>query len=394
MLASSSGTRPVLAVLLSSVFLVACAPENDNTTTNSTASSKVTGGTTALIIDASSYDDYVYYNLTTKEKLTLTSEEAAASTQWHIGFRRADVILNGGGSGAGSVKGALAVDQSDFYTNDKPNANVFLNASSANELEHLTAKVDTSGLTYVEDKFAAAIKGSAAMTGTTMDLGWYNYNVSNHQLSVNSDHFWLLKSASGDSYARFKATALEVNANHLEVSLSFDVQAKGASNFVSNQATFNASVPSSGGRECFDFDTNSKVDCETSEAWDLQLQVKGRAYTLLTNSGPSGKGKGAAFGPLAVSDMATYPSGTLTSTGTNIGSHYKADATAGIFKDSSWYAYGVSGGHKLWPNYRVYVIDIDGKNSRSEQYKLQITNYYSDTGASGYPNIRFVSVAQ
>ncbi|MFT2112444.1 HmuY family protein [Marinomonas sp. 2405UD68-3] len=340
------------------------------------------------IIDASDYVNYAYFNLDTNQVVELTEEEAKTDTNWHVGFRRSSIILNGGTSGAGQVSAALVTPQDDFYIEGDANNSVFLNATPEAELNHLTSDVDVSALTYQADTFSYAVVGTGTTTGTLMDLGWYNYDVATHSISANTDNMWLLKSASGDSYARFSTQTLNYTET-LDVTFRFDVQAQGSNQFVDNNASFSASIPKTGGQACFDFDTNTNVDCRVNEDWDLQLQLEGRDFLLKTNSGPSGGGSGGAFGPFLISEKDTYVSGAMTSTGADISRHYESDSNAGIFLDQSWYAYNLEGNHKLWPNYRTYVINTNDADTESTQYKLQITNYYSDTGESGHPNIRF-----
>ncbi|MBU6950116.1 HmuY family protein [Hahella sp. HN01] len=395
------------AIAAALILLSACSggggsgdPDNNanNTPTNggdsSTTPDNGSGAAyTSLIVDASSRDAYTYVNLATGQTLSLTAAEAASSTDWHIGFRRTGVVLNGGASGPGQVRGALAVAQQDFYTDSgDPNANVFLNATPDSEEEHLLAAVNTTGLTFTSDSVLSAITASGDRTGNVMDLGWYNYDISTHTVSLNDANGWLLRSNSGASYARFHATSLTYNPSaNIDVTFSFDVQPSDAAGFTGN-ATFAASVPFSGGSQCFDFDADATVDCANA-AWDLKLEIKGFNWTLWTNSGPSGSGAGGAFGPLPVADLNNYVSGTQSDTGADISMHYVADATAGIFEGSPWYAYNLQGQHKIWSNYRVYVIETQSGGDDATKYKLQITNYYSDAGASGHPNIRFMPVA-
>ncbi|WP_020410158.1 HmuY family protein [Hahella ganghwensis] len=355
---------------------------------------------TSAVIDASSNENYTYYNLETGQTVALTDAQAATSDAWHIAFRRLSVKLNGGSSGSGNVRGALAATQDDFYNDGEPNANVFLNATTDSEEEHLLADVDTGTLTFQADSQSSAIATSGTVSGTTMDMGWYNYNRVTHGISVNTDNAWLLRSNSGDSYARFHASDLTYTpGGNLDVTFDFDVQSDGDTTF-NGTATFNASVPVSGGSACFDFDTDTEVDCATQTSWDLKLEIDGRDWNLWTNSGVSGNGNGGALGDPytyaelfddAQYDNATSPTGQG---GHDIRGYYSIDSSAGVFEENSWYAYNLSGQHKIWPNFRVYVIDTDATNEASSKYKLQITNYHSEGGASGHPNIRFVAIEE
>ena len=341
-------------------------------------------------IDASDASRYRYFNLNTGSTLDLTDAEAATSTEWHVGFSRYNVILNSGDSGIGNVTGALAATQEEFYlAGGDPDSNVFLNATADSEQEHLLATYDLSALSFVSDTKASAIQGSEAMTGTTLDMGWYNYNIVTHTLAVNDQNWWLLRSSAGDSYALFRATSLTNDpVNGVDVTFEFDVQPSGVSQFTGT-ATFNASIPSGGGEACFDFDNDITLDCR-SDDWDLKLEIDGRDWLLWTHSGVTAPGNGGAFGPLETADADLYTSATVSPEGRDIRFLYDIDRSAGVFTDNSWYAYNLQGARKLWPNYRVYLIDTDSSNDGAPVYALQITSYYSDGGASGFPTIRYV----
>ncbi|PIE43447.1 MAG: hypothetical protein CSA50_04865 [Gammaproteobacteria bacterium] len=342
------------------------------------------------MLDATSYTDYTYFNLDTGKTVDLSPEAAKSDLTWHIGFRRNEVILNGGASGAGNVSAALVADQNDFYDSEgEALANVFLNATKESELEHLLADADTTGLQYQQDKIVAAIRGTGTMAGDLMDLGWYYYNPATHALSANPDNWWLLRSAAGNSYARFHCESLVFSPQEgLTASFAFDIQSADTSQFATS-GLFTASIPAGGGSSCFDFDSGNSVDCSDA-TWDLKLEIEGRDWHLWINGGNSGNGKGGAFGPFTTAEANAYTSGNLSAEGVSIDSHYTQDTSAGLFLDAPWYGYNFQGRHQLWPNYRVYIIDTDTTDPNANQYKLQITNYYSDAGASGHPNIRYI----
>jgi hypothetical protein len=281
--------------------------------------------------------------------------------------------------------------QDEFYDAEgAPNKNIFLNADPLIEEESLLATYDLSLLTFEADQAAAAIGNS-----------WYNYDVETHTLSAVDDLSWFIRSGDGDSYAKFYTYSIVANPDRsLDVSFEFDVQAatpkdpetgESELGIFTTNATFNATI-SAGLEVCFDFDTNTNVAC-TGTTWDLKLKSEGRSYNLLTNGGISGEGNGATYGPIAKIDADTYTSATMASDGSgrDISNYYKADANAGVFTTNTWSEYSLNGNHKLWPNYRTYVIDTDANDPSSAVYNLQIIGYYDASDESGNPNIRFVA---
>lgn len=336
-------------------------------------------------IDATS--GTTYFNLETGKVATLTDEAAATSTDWHLGFKRNNIIVNGGFGRAGSVQAAVAVAQDDFYNDDGTvNASVFLNASAEQELDHLTAEVNVAALAqsraYKQDVKTSAVKKPGTNTDGVYDFGWFNYDSSIHKASANPDNYYLLKSAGGNSYAKFNVTELDTSEG-LKLKVEFDVQPVDTASF-NDTATFNALVTGSG-TQCFDFDTDAVVECSTSD-WDIQLEVAGRTWNLWTNSGVSGAGKGGAYGPMSKESANDYQG---IASDTRILRYIAADKSAGLFDDNKWYAYNLADQHKLYPNYRVYIIDADKNDAASKQYVMQVIGYYNEQGTSGNPTIRF-----
>ncbi len=343
-----------------------------------------TSGVTSKTVDASDSSRYVYLNLDTGQMIDMTAAEAAASTAWHLAFSRTNIQLNGGASGPGNVVGAVGADQADFYdASGNPNASVFLNATANSELEHLLA----------------AMSEPSSWTGDALTSlfgsDWYVYDFTNGNITENAGNGFLLRSAEGDSYARVRTTDFDFptrtgdGIKNFEFSLN--VQAAGTVQFAGPTLTFTGSIPATGGLACFDFDTDTTVNCETSDVWDLQIGFQGRDIILRSNSGPSGDGNGGVFGPFEWSDLSTYTSATSDPDSNNISARYTADASSGIFTTSSWYAYDLQGAHQLWPNYRVYLIDTDSTDAQAPVYALQVTSYYGASGGSGQPTIRWTT---
>lgn len=334
-----------------------------------------------LNIDASDYDNFVYYNLETLEKIDVVNPET--SSDWHIGFRRSSIVLNGGDAGSGNVAGALAAENTDFYDGGgSPILSAFINATGDNQTAHFDAATAGSELTeYMEDENTLAIDGNSVAAYGPVDH-WYEYNTTTHQISVNDSSFWVIRSSDGDSYAKFHVTDIAMNVSGFtmdDISFEFNYQSNVDSDFaVSGTAVANLDV--SGGAVCYDIDAPGTASC-TGAAWDLRFDPSLEIYL---NSGIEGGGSGAAFGPVAASDISNPP---VNNDGRNV-PHWEFDGTSGIFTEESWYAYNLEDNHKLWSNFNVYAIDTDTTNPESVKVKAQIHSYYSDTGASGHLSVR------
>ncbi|MDF1628682.1 MAG: HmuY family protein [Alcanivoracaceae bacterium] len=337
-------------------------------------------------LDASDNTDYVYLNLDTNTELSLTAEQAASSTDWHVAFRRFSVQLNGGASGPGAVVGAIADAQTDFYdAGGDPLISVFTNATPESELGAFEATLAAPG-SWTTDSVVTQLRGTSSTDG-----GWYFYNPMNGVMSANTENGWLIRSGEGNSYARMRAQELTFatrSGNGVEsFEFAFDVQVPGTDQ-LTGSATFSGSIPPAGGEVCFDFDADANVAC-SGPLWDLKIAFFGRDFYLRSNGGVSGAGAGAVFGPFEWDEISSWTSATIEPSGSSVVARYQEDVTSGIFDESSWYAYNLTGAHRLWPNYAVYLIDTNQADDAAPRYALQITGYYDATGASGYPRLRW-----
>lgn len=324
---------------------------------------------------------YTYFNLDTGEVVALTDADAETSTDWHIAFKRTKVKLNGGASGPGGVRGAVADSQDDFYQADgSPNDSVFLDATAESESAAFDSVTSSAGLTFEEEDETPAIKGDGSSGG------WWLYNPQTHAITANSDGWWLIRSAKGDSYARMRVTNIVQTSK--EVTLEMFVQGKDENLFSETPITWTAAIGAAGGSKCYDFDDAGQVDCSGlgQGSWDIMVDISGRDWNIWTNGTVKGFGKGKAFGKIEDADIGNYVSATTSSSGEDISALYKA-AGSGLFGNNTWYAYGLLDDNKLWPNYRVYAIDTG-----TARHKLQISNYYNAGGASGHITLRHAPI--
>ncbi len=318
---------------------------------------------------------FTYFSLKTGKVIDISDEDSKSSTDWDIAFKRTNIKLNGGVSGPGDVQGAVADSQDEYYDDSgDANTSVFLNATAANELASIQAVSAVSDLDFESDRNIAAIVGGYG------DQSMWSYDPLTHKVSAVPERWFVVRSAGGDSYAKLHATNLVRTATR-DITLELFVQGVGESAFSATALTPTFSLPLAGGAVCYDFDTNTNLDC-SDHNWDIKVEYADRMYNVWTNGGVSGAGEGAALGP--VSDIDSYVSGTLLSSGRDYSAMYRKDSVGGVFVDNSWYEYGLQGAHKLWPNYRVYAI----KDSDHE-YALQILSFYDEAGTSGMISFRY-----
>jgi len=308
----------------------------------------------------------------------ITGEAVGKDDTWHVAFNRNAAMLNSGASGTGNVGGALGDAQAGFYkASGEPDLNVFLNTSPDAELSHL------------KETFPAPAKWSADALVSAFGKSWYDYDLQNHAVTQADNIGYLVRSAEGDSYARMRIKSLHFGASAQTFELEFKVQPNTSQQFAPQIITFGQPAGYTSGSVCFDFDADATVDCATSELWDVMIGFAGREVFLRTNSGPSGPGQGGAVGPFDWNELKNYTSATTDTSGQSLKPAYVPDTTGGTFTDNLWYEYNLQGAHKLWPNYRVYLINTDTKTESAPVYALQIISYYGEDGSSGQPVVRW-----
>ena len=167
-------------------------------------------------VDASA--GWVYYDLKNK---AVTTE----SGPWHIAFNRYNVKLNGGTSGNGTVAGFLSKTPDGFYAADgktpvaaKFNATTNLADTLADLQGALTGPASANA--WVKDSIGSQL--SPNYTGSypgALNYGWYSYyptdaagasaGLSQHMLKANAEAATLVKSGTGNSYARVRVKEIK-----------------------------------------------------------------------------------------------------------------------------------------------------------------------------------------
>ncbi len=323
-------------------------------------------------VDASSYNDWVYFDLDNNDEVT-------ASDDWDIKIRRYNITPNE------ALTTAIIVDQSEFYdSNGDAIISMFLNADA---VELLTTEVDQSTITF-EAPSKELIMNAEGIT-------FYDYDYTTHLLHANDDAVWVIRSNTGNAYAKLRPTLLYDDTAEAYEQASFELFIQGTSDagFSNTPVTWTVAIPGGVGSGCYDIETATTVDC-SSDDWDIHfnLNISARTLEMTLNGGASGDGSAAAVytGAFDVADTALLTAGIQDSANDDFdltSYHYAQDNLESSFSEYPWYAYNVNGAHGIWPNYRVYGVEAD-----TGTYLVQFTNYYSDAAESGHISFRFLAL--
>lgn len=312
----------------------------------------------------------VYYDLDTNTKLTLTEAEAAANSDWDIAFRRTKVYLNS--KAATPVKAFATGNNADFFDAGKqPIKEKFINATAEGELADFTAVTATAipaAASFTTDKEESVIGGK-----------FYNYNMTTHVVTAAADKSFIV--FSDGNYTKIRAKALTTagrTMSSITLGISFQDIARGDTTFLAEvDRTFDAVACT--GNIYIDLDTQTKVN--ETDPWDIYFPC----VTV-------GADTGASFELNIAADAGAIPDGTPSYTGIDKTTHnflgFQPNISTVLFFDAfPWYQYNLEGTHLLYSQYQVYLV-----KTATATYKLQITSYYNETGASGNYSFRFQSL--
>jgi hypothetical protein len=202
--------------------------------------------------------------------------------------------------------------------------------------------------------------------------GWYNYNPVTHVVSAAPERVWYFRTASGSGYAKLHIVQIaNPSQTHAgEVTVEFAVQPSGGGNYgVAQSVVLNLAT----GAKHLDLETAAIVPASSS-GWDLSID----GYAVRVNGGVSGSGSAGALLTSESFASIAAPSGDITNL-------YVTDAFGGVFTQSPWYRYNLTGqDHQIWPTFDVFLI-----RKGETVYKVQIIGYYSTAGDSRWITFRY-----
>jgi hypothetical protein len=318
-----------------------------------------------LTVNAASGWTYVKLGTTAS---VVTVSDPTSSAGWDLAFNATSVMLNGGAAGPGGVEGyclcqnASATDAQVKAMKAETQLSAFEGAG--------TTQLPTDSKAWATDALTPAI------------TDWWTYNPATHAVGPTPNRSWVLRTASGTSFAKLRIAAVGVAGRGFGViTLEYAVQPSKTAK-MGEVRTLDADVSS--GAPVYVSLTKGAVS--TSADWDLMLQQTtvggGPSVTIRLNSGISGSGKAGAV-------LSDRPFEQFTDASEVPDAVFKSDAFGGVFDAHPWYRYNITGtDHQIWPTFDVYFV-----RRGAEVYKLQLTGYYDRTGKDRNVTFRYAKIA-
>lgn len=315
-------------------------------------------------IDASSSTDFTYFSLADGEVVAVA--DPSASTDWDLALRRFEVRLNGGVSGPGDVAGV----------NLENNVNATPEQILAFTPENTQAEFDAVG--------EAAIPVSTGFVADGLEenpLGWLSFGPTGPV--ANPSAVWQVRTASGD-YAVFRATGLTMGGSDPQsaqlASVTLEWRAQPAGGTLGSVQT--ATLDLTSGNSAIDFAGGALV-APVGCGWDLTADAA--SFSLLVND-TCGTGTFPIDAVSSLDDVddasdASEYAGFLAGRAGAVPFSSSLDDPAGPF------LYNLAGDNRLTPTYNIYLVQVG-----EAVYKIQLIGYYSATGSSGHPTIRYARI--
>ena len=353
----------VAGLCASTALLAACESENNSPPANTAGE---------LTIDASSNSAYAYFSFASDTVVPIA--DASTSTAWDMAFRRFEVRLNGGLGGPKGVSGYNLANNAQKSTDE------ILTYTPENQ----RAAFDAIG--------ASDIPADNAFTSEQLieDLtGWFGQTPTG--LVANPSRVWKLRLAGDRGYALIRVERIDNESNNPSptdgmagIKVGFRLEPAGGA-IGAKDSVVVAMAP--GSSAVINLSTKAVAagvqpqDC----SWDLRVT---RAYELKVNTS-------------STCDTGTFP---LTATE----DQFNAITTASdapqyapfisqvsgpipaTFEDPRGpFLYGIDpqNPQRLYPTFNIYLVKVG-----TSVYKVQLTGYYSATGASGFPTIRYAKI--
>ncbi|MBM4116585.1 hypothetical protein FJ251_02440 [bacterium] len=336
------------------------APTGDDNETATVATTDNGDGTFTTVVDAGylTATEWIYVDL--EAGTQVTPADPAASTEWDLAFKFANIILNGGANGSGAA--ALhAYDDGAFAT-----------LATAPETVYLT---DTG----------TGDAGQAFNAGT----GWYDYDPISHAFAIRPDRYYAIRRADG-SYIKLKMIDFVDGAGtpgfptFVWAPIAGDFAVATALAGAARETVIVAAPLGSSDWVYFSLATGlaaSPADPANADDYDLALNFA----NIRLNGGTNGTGGVGlvAFDDTGYAALATAPAaGYISDTGTG-------DSGLAFNTGSGWYTYDFMT-HTMNVNAdRYYAIaGADGRH-----YKLRVNAFHYESGVAAHLKLEWEPIA-
>lgn len=338
-------------LILPTLALAAC--ESDSSGPSNAAATGV------IQVNASSSTAYAYLRFEGDSAVVVANPGA---TEWDLALRRYTVRLNGG---VGGTKGVLGFNLANNATTDTA---TLLGFTPANTLAAFEA-IGASDIP-ADNQFTSEALGPDFAS-------WFRFDPTTNGLIANPQAAWKLERPNGAGYALFRVARIVATQSTLD-SVTFEWRLADQSGALG--AAQSQTIGTTGGLAGVNVGSGAAVDASAGCGWDLMADV---TFVVTINAGCGG----GTF-PLDVTE--TFAGATAADDAPAYGpflAQLSGPVPSSFSDPEAPFLYDLAGDQRLSPTFNTYLIKVG-----VAVYKVQLTDYYSDTGQSGYPTVRYARI--
>lgn len=339
-------------------LLAACEGETDPTGPGGTIKEPAINEiVTTAPLNASSTDTLVYFSFT-------SGALVPKSGDWDLALRRYEVRLNSPALAGATSRGVTGVGIANNAGATDAQVLAFTPANTLAAFDAIRGANLPADSLFVSDRLQQDDRAHLNLSGVP---------------TANAANYWKARLANG-SFAVFRVSRIRFTPQFAVDTLYIESRLQGATGLgpVQTLALAPANQP-----RAVSLSANAVVPTPSGCAWDLQFNPAPNSLALTVNTG---------------CNVGTYPGGQ---------SPTFANATAG--NDAAQYApylsqlvgpipnnvldkngpfrYNLAGNDRLHPTFNVFFA-----RSGTKTWKFQVVDYYSNTGAPGFPTLRYARV--
>ncbi len=308
-------------------------------------------------LNASSTDTLVYFSFA-------TGGLVAKSADWDLAFRRYELRLNSPAIGGATSKNVLGY--------------AFDNNKGATDAEVL-ALSPTSTLSAFDALRDASIPSDDKFQTDRLTENKQGYLNLSGIPSANAANYWKVRLAGG-GYATLHATSIVFTPQFAVQSLTLETRVQNGSVLGAPQSVL---LTPNGQPVAINIAANAAVASAIGCNWDVRFDPSPSQLALTLNTACSvGTYPGPASPTFATATSATDAPQYAAYLATLVG-----PIPNSVVDKSAPFRYNLTGTDRLHPAFNVYLV-----KSGVKIYKLQVTDYYSNTGVAGFPTIRYARI--
>jgi hypothetical protein len=315
-------------------------------------------------LNASSTDTLVYFSFA-------TGGLVARSGDWDLAFRRFELRLNSPAIGGLSSKNVLgfALDNNKAATDAEVLA--FTATGTLGAFDLVRDAQIPSNLQFQSDRLTENSQGFLNFGGVP---------------TANPALYWKLRLAGG-AFALLRVTAIAFTPQFQVASLTLEsrLQPSAASSLGPVRTL---TITPGGQPRSISLVTNAVVAAPSGCNWDIAFNPAPNQLSISLNSASIDDGCSVGSYPGATSP--TFANATSASDAPEYAaflSQLVGPIPFSVTDKGAPFRYNLTGNDRLHPSFNTYLVKTGPR-----VYKLQVIDYYSNTGAPGFPTIRYARI--